>query len=91
MKITVLKPGTAVAVYSCGVPPSVMTKVRFFPGKPSPRSRVDDQPIIRNTPGAKSALNNRVEFIDLVEHVTQGVTVVHLWTDPGEPEPDDRG
>ena len=65
-----------------------MTQERFFPSKSPPRNNADDQSVIRNISAPKSALNNRVEFIDLVEHVTLGVTVVNVSTEPDDPDVD---
>jgi hypothetical protein len=88
---TGIQRGTTVALYfRKGDARSVMIKHRFFPTKPPPRNSAADQPVSRNISAAKSALNNRVEFIDLVEHVIQGVTVVNVSTEPDESELDDR-
>jgi hypothetical protein len=84
MSRTRQRSGTGVASQLVAVallPPRIMTKERVFTFNPPPAESIEDQPIVRNHVGPKSALNRRVEYIDLVEHVTLGVLIVHASTE----------
>jgi hypothetical protein len=62
----------------------IMTKERLFAFNPPPADRKEDQPILRNHVGPKSALNSHLEYIDLVEHVTLGVLIVSTSTEEND-------